>query len=156
MLSRAVLFNRAKSLMRLWESCVFIPRIANQKGGMMRSESDVWSQICLFFSRSSKEWIGLGARVSAVIVCLLVGLTISANAQVTINSPSNGATVSGTVTVKSSNQECMVVETLDRWPRRFYGCGWTCELQMGFDFGIQRFPCTHRIFISIGPSAERL
>ena len=68
---------------------------------MMRSESDVLNQMSLCFSRSGKGWTGLGAHVLVLMACLLVGLATSASAEVIINSPSNGGTVSGTVTIRA-------------------------------------------------------
>jgi hypothetical protein len=50
---------------------------------------------------SPRKWVNYKRYVSVLMICLALALATSASAEVTINSPSNGATVSGIVTVKA-------------------------------------------------------
>ncbi len=51
--------------------------------------------------RRAAQWVNYKKYVSALMMCLALALATSASAEVDINSPSNGTTVSGTVTIKA-------------------------------------------------------
>jgi hypothetical protein len=71
-------------------------RIARKEGGRgmrIRTREDLLGQ--------AGKWVRYKRHLPALIMLVALALATSASAQVIINTPSNGATVSGTVTVKA-------------------------------------------------------